>query len=584
MNKLKKISIVVLSIFVLFIIASCSHTHTFDSAWSHDETYHFHKATCGHDEVSDKAEHTFGDWVTKINPTTDKEGSKERICTVCGYAQVSTIPKVVLEGDITKSGIYTGDYYSSITSDILNNKDTLRSTLTTLVNTNYVRFSYSGENGTVGKLKLVDSYDNDYVECIYTGLRIEKANTGSNTGSWNKEHIWAKSHGFNDEKYDAYSDMHHLRVSEANINSKRSNSYFAKVNEPTSTDSYGNKWTTTVFEPRDEVKGDIARMLFYMTVKYNGTESKDGLNLVLKLTDDASLIYSDTNTGANNYGGVHYLGLLSELVKWHYQDPVDEREIFRNNQIYSLQLNRNPFIDHPEYVYYLYTDESKTYVDNTKLNDLNNYVASNATALATLEALVDSIGDVTLEKEEVIKNALDMYDKLGDVSKSFFKKYRILTTKAKELESLKSQASQDKTKSTTISFLNLANKDGIVVNNGVSVDYTSPSYNASYGINAQGTSQGTKPAVLNVTGLYTSIKNLKFIWNTNHKGDTTAEITVTDGSNTIKFTSSNILYSSTEDSTYTLSLAGLDLTKKITITIKNNSSNSVRIKSVTFEV
>ena len=70
------------------------HTHTFDTKWTYDETYHWHVATCGHEtEVSDKAEHTFGEWVTVTEATEDAEGVKERSCS-CGYKETAKIDKL----------------------------------------------------------------------------------------------------------------------------------------------------------------------------------------------------------------------------------------------------------------------------------------------------------------------------------------------------------------------------------------------------------------------------------------------------------------------------------------------------------
>ena len=82
-------------------------------------------------------------------------------------------------------------------------------------------------------------------------------------------------------------------------------------------------------------------MLFYMVTRYH----------------DNTLTLTLDNTGS--YGSSPTLGKLDTLVKWHYEDPVSETEIKRNEVVYTYQGNRNPYIDHPEFVYYLYEDESK---------------------------------------------------------------------------------------------------------------------------------------------------------------------------------------------------------------------------------
>jgi endonuclease I len=80
------------------------------------------------------------------------------------------------------------------------------------------------------------------------------------------------------------------------------------------------------YEPRDEVKGDIARALFYMMIMY------DELELV------------------NTAPGLHEMGYLDELIAWHYADPVDDFELARMEIIYGEQYNRNPFVDYPHFV------------------------------------------------------------------------------------------------------------------------------------------------------------------------------------------------------------------------------------------
>ena len=148
--------------------------------------------------------------------------------------------------------------------------------------------------------------------------------------------MWAKSHGFPNESYEPYCDAHHLRPSPTKINSTRSNKDFGEVPNATP-DAYGNKTNNDLFEPRDEVKGDIARMMFYMETRY-GSNTKYNLKLVNSQTTSAS----DLNGRFGN---------LETLIKWHYEDPVSKEEIYRNNVIFdNYQHNRNPYIDHPEYV------------------------------------------------------------------------------------------------------------------------------------------------------------------------------------------------------------------------------------------
>lgn len=217
-------------------------------------------------------------------------------------------------------------YYKRV--NLNDDPEVIKETLGQIISANYVKHSYK-ENNTVLKYTDPDPKGSGKAICIYSGRALE-------SGAWNKEHVWAKSHGFPNESYEPYCDAHHLRPSTTKINSTRSNKDFGEVPNATP-DAYGNKTNNDLFEPRDEVKGDIARMMFYMETRY-GSNTKYNLKLVNSQTTSAS----DLNGRFGN---------LETLIKWHYEDPVSKEEIYRNNVIFdNYQHNRNPYIDHPEYV------------------------------------------------------------------------------------------------------------------------------------------------------------------------------------------------------------------------------------------
>lgn len=187
-----------------------------------------------------------------------------------------------------------------------------------------------------------DPNNSENILCIYTGKSIPIANrdTGSaGNNIWNREHSWPNSHGFSSQDYYAYTDLHHLFASEKNINATRGNKDFNNVKDGNS-DEYGNKWNKTYFEPRDEVKGDLARAMFYLVVRYDDSNELD-----LELSESA------TSSSSNKTG---QLGILSVLLEWNILDPVSEEEKLRNEKAYTIQGNRNPFVDYPEWVNYLY--------------------------------------------------------------------------------------------------------------------------------------------------------------------------------------------------------------------------------------
>lgn len=167
---------------------------------------------------------------------------------------------------------------------------------------------------------------------FYSGESRSKSRNGGLVGDWNREHTWAKSHGNFGTSLGPGTDIHHLRPTDVQVNSSRGNLDFDNGGSAVK-GCNGCFKTTNSFEPPDRVKGDVARILFYMATRY---EKGDRVDLEL-------------NEKLNN-GSAPYHGKLSTLLKWHAQDPVDEFELNRNNIIQKWQGNRNPFIDHPEWV------------------------------------------------------------------------------------------------------------------------------------------------------------------------------------------------------------------------------------------
>ncbi|MEV7085732.1 endonuclease [Streptomyces sp. NPDC093085] len=169
---------------------------------------------------------------------------------------------------------------------------------------------------------------------LYTGKSIAKSSNGGNTGNWNREHVWAKSHGGFGEATGPGTDLHHLRPEDVTVNSVRGNKDFDNGGSAVS-GAPGNYTDADSFEPRDAVKGDVARMILYMAVRYEGDDGWPDL---------------EPNEKVNN-GSSPAMGKLSVLKAWSQQDPPDAFEKRRNEVIYaSYQHNRNPFIDHPEWV------------------------------------------------------------------------------------------------------------------------------------------------------------------------------------------------------------------------------------------
>ncbi len=192
---------------------------------------------------------------------------------------------------------------------------TLVETLTSIISRNYKGIGYSSTNAV---LEISDKHPSG---SGYLGIYDHVSITG-----YNKEHVWPQSSFSKASPY--VSDMHHLRISNSKTNSTRSNYYF---NLPIKTTTAWEVGSNRFF-PGDLDKGDIARMLMYMAVRYRN----DGFKLIVAQSGRTSDLPART------------MGNLAVLLDWHLEDPVDAFEINRNNVIYGTQKNRNPFIDHPE--------------------------------------------------------------------------------------------------------------------------------------------------------------------------------------------------------------------------------------------
>ncbi|WP_186667803.1 endonuclease [Sporosarcina sp. BP05] len=175
---------------------------------------------------------------------------------------------------------------------------------------------------------------------FYSGDSRAKNRNGGNVGDWNREHTWAKSHGDFGTSKGPGTDIHHLRPTDVQVNSSRGNLDFDNGGSPVN-GCKGCFKTANSFEPPDNVKGDVARILFYMATRYEKGDKVD-----LELNDKL------------NNGSAPYHGKLSTLLKWHAQDPVDGFERNRNNVIQKWQGNRNPYIDHPEWVQLIWEQSS----------------------------------------------------------------------------------------------------------------------------------------------------------------------------------------------------------------------------------
>lgn len=169
--------------------------------------------------------------------------------------------------------------------------------------------------------------------------RLLKANWGTKS-EWHREHVWPNSRlgmpSVKESEVNQGSDPHNLRAIYPSTNSSRSNRYF----DNSQINVLGHTILSDRYYPGDEDKGDVARILMYMAVRYD----------FLGLTNHVELLNQKAYTKE-----AAYMGLLDVLLDWHLEDPVDDFERQRNEVIYQYQNNRNPFIDHPELFMEVYT-------------------------------------------------------------------------------------------------------------------------------------------------------------------------------------------------------------------------------------
>lgn len=235
----------------------------------------------------------------------------------------------------------TVDYYQSCFGLY---GEELRSELNELIS-NHTSYSYTTTKNILRESD-EDPDNPSNIILVYTGNSIDKFDFSSNLEPdfWNREHVWPKSHGEFDNgdpfEEPAYTDVHNLKPVDSSINTLRGEKDFDMggdivFNGSVETTCYS---TNNTFEPRDEVKGDIARIILYMDVRYEGGIGEPNLVLVDGLT---TYPYPQ-------------LGDKSTLLQWHEQDPPDAFEKRRNDVIFKWQGNRNPFIDYPEFADYIF--------------------------------------------------------------------------------------------------------------------------------------------------------------------------------------------------------------------------------------
>jgi endonuclease I len=255
------------------------------------------------------------------------------------------------------SNLFPENYYSNLNG--LAGQDLIIALQEIISNTDLVRAHSYSDVKEILKEADVNPENSNQVWLVYTEQarsKIDFQTTSSSVGKWNREHTFPRSRGgFNSISADSYadgidqywqtnidslrhanSDAHGIRASDGPENSSRGNKHYGDYNGPT-----GNL---------NSFKGDVARSVLFLSLRYNGLDIVDG--------------FPDT---------VGQLGDLQTILSWNDLDPVDDFEKNRNNVIYNWQNNRNPLIDLPEIVNYIWGENyGDIWFDNLNVSTIQD--------------------------------------------------------------------------------------------------------------------------------------------------------------------------------------------------------------------
>ena len=265
------------------------------------------------------------------------------------------------------------NYYSSI--DMKKEGLALRSEVRDLITNTHKKYTSYSELRNVYKKSDADINKSGNIIWFYSGTSTSFNGTfGSSNGATNREHVWPKNGGKAfDAESNCGSDAHHLRPVEFQLNTTRSDNSFnevaktsANIVKQNGSISYDNLCYTSggFFYPGEGYRGATARILMYVQTRWGDTYN-------LRFVDSA--------------GNNKTIGKISTLMKWHLTEPVTEEEKRRNEEVYKVQGNRNPFIDHPELATKIYCNDGEVYN-------------------SALKKVVDEYGDYGDDEEKVLED------------------------------------------------------------------------------------------------------------------------------------------------------------------------------------
>lgn len=268
-------------------------------------------------------------------------------------------------------------------------------------------FTYTDVMPSENVWDMYSDLPDDTAAYYFTFFEDQCGNYSQEGDCYNREHTVPKS-WFSSEM-PMKTDLFHLYPTDGWVNNKRSNFPYGQVSNPTWISTNGSKlgpctyigYTGTVFEPIDAYKGDLARSYFYMTVRY-----------------------MDKNLGQDTlsvFNGSQLLEWAQNMfMDWHIMDPVSSKEIERNDVIYNhFQHNRNPFIDCPELVDYLFGDKQNEPWNPTCVDaGSTDIIESDGTPIQSIFAYPNPANHwVTIDSKDEIIKKIDLMDMSGKIVK-----------------------------------------------------------------------------------------------------------------------------------------------------------------------
>lgn len=291
----------------------------------------------------------------------------------------NNVPTSAVETYVTNADTY----YKDITAE---GGKQLAAQLHDLITSTHDFYTSYDDNGRNGHQKQTDQYYengqkvNGYIYEFYSGVKWPNAwepTAGNTSGGYNREHCWCQSNSVNAAGVQMWgekgggADMHHLRPVEIRLNSTRNNNVYGEISNRDSYKVYAKFGTNQtyalggycsggVFEPIDSKKGDVARIILYTYLHYNsytistlfgnfGTTNGGG---------SASFFSTSLLSVTKTTNKKTEADALKMLLDWNKFDPVDDIERQRNEQVASIQGNRNPFIDNSDYANLIWNSDS----------------------------------------------------------------------------------------------------------------------------------------------------------------------------------------------------------------------------------